>query len=676
MRLLLPLLVALMVPGPSWAGDALTRLMYEPLLPSTRDALVQEVCAGSVTEAELRPLFHAEQRSAALDAARIAVCLRQADLIPLMAGEFTESQLGAGVPSDPDVFERLLRGLQGFPPETVRARLADAGHEQLVESIRFRFVGNMVQNLAEDPDNPPLASLTPAQAERLRRFVAQWYSDLLDYGEVGLQWLQTDSGGALSMLQNAVQFQLVAELIEHGSVADAKIGLELVRQLPGRSNAPAEALERRLAREDAPALRALAGNLPEGPEGPLLPTKARVYPVGPVAIELPPGQWLVPAGSSPLPLAVPAALVGLLIVALWALALRRWPRSRAVLFPVGALLLSVVGLLGVEVALTVLGVRPLVAVRPTFEPNQVGGGLYEPMDLEGEPHLVATLGGHRYDTIAVNRRPGLRRVVALGESSVHGTHYLAEEAFPALVEAGLDDVEVINVGLGGAVSDEILRTGLEALTWDPDLLIVYLGYNDLTHLPYMGRFRAYDAEGMARRRELGRWRLVRVLRGILPDRLLEAVPEHDQPSHLDEQEQTVEELLALTDLARENATANTVQLIVAARDQGVPVLLIAQASNEGACFGPPGGRAELLERGCYRDELAGVAREAARRTGVPLLEADSMFRAAAQARTRPPALSPWADFFWDGVHPTRLGHALLGEALIPVVAEMLDDRAP
>ena len=95
MRLLLPLLVALMVPGPSWAGDALTRLMYEPLLPSTRDALVQEVCAGSVTEAELRPLFHAEQRSAALDAARIAVCLRQADLIPLMAGEFTESQLGA-----------------------------------------------------------------------------------------------------------------------------------------------------------------------------------------------------------------------------------------------------------------------------------------------------------------------------------------------------------------------------------------------------------------------------------------------------------------------------------------------------------------------------------------------------------------------------------------------------
>ncbi len=641
---LLVLGCALSVPTASLAADALTRLREEPLLPATRDALVQELCDAPLTPEQLRGLFHSAVRTGALDAARIAACRRDEAMIPLMVSEFTGSQIGAWGASDPDIFERLLRGLQGFPPDRIRAALAGVSHADLVEAIRDRFVSNSVANLAEDPEHPPLAHLTPAQAERAEATVSAWFDELLDHGERGLQWLQTDSGGALWMLQSALQFQFVGELIEHGTAAEARIGVELLNQLPGESS-------------------------------PTLPTAIRVYPVEPFEVQVPPGTWLQPPGRRPLPPVVPVALLALLGLGLWALALRRWPRSRVVLFPVGAVLLVAVGLLAVEALLAAVGVKPLAAVRPTFDPNQVSRGLYEPVDLEGQPHLVSTQGGHRYHAMATPRPAGLRRVVVLGESSVHGTHYLAEEAFPAVLEAGLDDVEVINAGLGGAVSDEILHAGIEALSWDPDLLILYLGFNDLTHLPYMGRFRGYDAQFMKRRALLGQWRLVTALRGVLPQGLLEAAPTDAQPSYLDPQEQTPEELLALTDLARHNAVTNTVHLVLAARDRGVQVLLVAQLSNEGACPEVSVGRAEMVSRSCYREELAAISREAARRTGAPLFEADRMIRSVVQAEPQAGVAYPWPDYFWDGVHPTRLGHAMLGQALRPVVAGILNERA-
>ena len=368
------------------------------------------------------------------------------------------------------------------------------------------------------------------------------------------------------------------------------------------------------------------------------------------------------------------ALFGLLLMGSWALALRRWPRARVVLFPVGAMLLVVVLLVGAAALLAVLGVRPLIEMRPAFDPNQVGARLYRPQSLEGQPHQVAEFGGHRYHAMATPRSPSLRRIVTLGESSVHGTHYLAEEAFSAVLQDGLEDTEVINAGLGGALSDEILQAGLEALTWDPDLLILYFGYNDLTHIPYMARFRGYDPKGMALRRQLGQWRLVRVLRDVLPKGLLDAGGSVERPAHLDDEAPSEVDQATMIELAVENATSNMVRLAVAARDEGVPVLVVTQATNGLGCGGHASA-AEAIELGCYQRELGTIAQQAARRAAVPLFDADGMVGAAVAAAARPEDREPWGDFFWDGVHPTRLGHALLGEAITPVVTEMLPPRA-
>ncbi len=640
--LLLCLVLTAWAPGPA-AGEAvdpLRRLAGEELLPSTRTALVAEACGAPVSPEALRVLFESDRRAPPLDATRIAVCRQQEDLIPLMVEEFARAYVGSRATSDPDVFERLLRGLQRFPHEVVRARLAEASYAGIVEAIRDRFVGNQVQNLAPDPTNPPLSTLRPEQQRRLEDAARRWFDGLMSHGPTGLQWLQTDSGGGIAMLEAALQQQLIDELVTHGSPGEKAVGEELLRQLPEPSGDP-------------------------------YPTGATVRPVVPLTVTVPPGVFRHPPPPRPASPAVPLAVGAALLLGLWVLALRRWPASRAALFPVGALVLVGGGLAAVELVLGLVGVRPLAELRPAFDPNQVSGPLYERVVLEGQARLAATQGGHRYGVLEVPKPPGRKRLVALGESSVHGTHYLAEEAFPAVLGARLDGVEVVNAGMGAALSDEILRAGLEALEWDPDGLLLYYGYNDLTHLPYMARFRGYSPRGMRLRRQLGQWRTVRVLRGVLPDRILYAGAVDERAAHLDDEEPSNEDLLSLVELARENATGNMVRLVAAARERGVPVLIVSQASNESGCPPHEAGRAAILAMQCSRDELAGIATQAAARTGTPWFDGAGVVRASIEALPRSEDVDPWNQLFWDGIHPTREGHELLGQALVEPVRELL-----
>lgn len=634
----LPLLLVLLA-TPALASP-LDRLRTENLLASTRDQLVQEACAlPEITAEQLAPVFAADRRPAQLDAARIAVCREDPALVPLMFSEFARSTLGSERETDPDVFERLLRGMQQLPFEQVREQLLTADHDVLIDAIHARFFGDWVLPLSPELEAAP-PKLSPEQRALVQEPVRQWLSQLLDAGETGLIWLQTDSGGALTALQLVLQDAFVTALVEHGTPEEKRVGAELRRQLP---------------------------ELPQN----LLPDTSRLYRVdGPVTADLPDGDWLIAPPGRPLHPAVLPTLLALLAFVGWVAALRRWPESRRVLFPAGALLLGLLAVLALEGLFALVGVRPLNELRPTLDPNSVGGS-YPTVELEGQPHVVSGRGGHRYEAFVVPKPDGVRRVIALGESSVHGTHYLREETFVSRLDAALGpDVEVLNAGLGGALSDEIMRSGLEALTWDPDLLILYFGYNDLTHIPYMDRYRGIDLKGLRTRRELGRWRLVRVLHDLVPTPLLD-LPQRD-PATLEQQEQTTEQALELTDFARINASANMVKLALAARDAGVDVLLVGQATNEAAC--PPGvtDRADLLERGCHRDELAAIGLDVARQTGLPLLDTATLMREIQASRATASDPQPWQDLFWDGVHPTRLGHAVLADAIAPHAQTLLD----
>lgn len=67
------------------------------------------------------------------------------------------------------------------------------------------------------------------------------------------------------------------------------------------------------------------------------------------------------------------------------------------------------------------------------------------------------------------RAPGVRRVVAVGDSYTFGTDVEAEEAWPALVARARADLEVANLGVGGYGLDQaVLRLRRDGLPLGPD----------------------------------------------------------------------------------------------------------------------------------------------------------------------------------------------------------------
>ncbi|MEE2829515.1 MAG: SGNH/GDSL hydrolase family protein, partial [Myxococcota bacterium] len=357
-------------------------------------------------------------------------------------------------------------------------------------------------------------------------------------------------------------------------------------------------------------------------------------------------------------------LVSLVGILGWFLLLRRRPDCRKILFRIGAVSLAPLLVVLLETALLLAGVQPSAEVTPGFDPSRVAGPIYEFQDLEGVA-CALPLAPVRQRILRVAKAPGQRRVVALGESSTYGAEYLAEETFSAVLERRLgDSVQVINGGVGGALSDEIRSTGIQMLDLDPDLLILYFGYNDLVMLPHIAGFQAYEPSGLTLRHQLSRSRLVRVLRDLLPESVLEvAAKASPEDAFRDEQPPSPKSLESVTALAESRVLDNQVRLIRAAREQGVPTLIVVQAQNQVLC--PEEGMGEQDET-CQSATLRRIALAAAERTGAPLLDAP----AALQAHAGTPA---GHEYFWDSIHPTRLGHAVLGEALAPAVARLLED---
>jgi lysophospholipase L1-like esterase len=83
---------------------------------------------------------------------------------------------------------------------------------------------------------------------------------------------------------------------------------------------------------------------------------------------------------------------------------------------------------------------------------------------------------YRDQTWTTPAGPGDYRVIVVGDSTVHGP-------FPDALAAGLvvpgRTVELLNFGTNGAASDRARIVSREALTQDPDLLVVYVGHNEV-----------------------------------------------------------------------------------------------------------------------------------------------------------------------------------------------------
>ena len=97
---------------------------------------------------------------------------------------------------------------------------------------------------------------------------------------------------------------------------------------------------------------------------------------------------------------------------------------------------------------------------------------------------VSNGGAARWQEIPKNDE--IFRIAVLGASSAHGSNLLQEESFSFLLEKKLQQefprkpIQVVNMGIGGTLSNGILSAGSQAIDMGADAIIVYYGHNEVS----------------------------------------------------------------------------------------------------------------------------------------------------------------------------------------------------
>lgn len=88
--------------------------------------------------------------------------------------------------------------------------------------------------------------------------------------------------------------------------------------------------------------------------------------------------------------------------------------------------------------------------------------------------------GTRGPEVAFERRPGVRRVVVLGDSGAWGQGVEDDETFSGVIEDALADTEVVNLGANGySTVQSLLRLERDGLRYAPDWTLYAFSLNDL-----------------------------------------------------------------------------------------------------------------------------------------------------------------------------------------------------
>lgn len=671
-----------LVAGPVLAGETADLLNQSTLPPAEREAMVRGLCSSErspVPLVEQLALDRSSIREARISAARIAGCHAEPALVPVIWQAFLESKLDVAI-HDPDIFERHLRTLQRMPREDVELGLITADPNPIVDLAWNHLLGTWLSPLAAQAgtaEDVPLRQ-DPAARDRAADVVGAWVQELLVDPD-GLVRLQTDSGDAAFDLLDRVAAVHVAELIRAGTPGEARLALELIRQRVPSGPLIEEAIQDRLQTTADAELTALAAGLPALPAFRLRRSAAVYRTEDPVGVP-PPGRSFAvdaldeasPEAALRLPIVALLAAAAVGSLALWLLLLRSLPRHRPVLFRLGAVALAPLGLLLLEGLLALVGYHPLIAHRPSFDPTRAPRVISERVQVQSTGAAVRIIDADARYSLFTARAPR-PRVLTFGGSSVHGTHYLSEETFSALLEDELGDVEVINAGVGGVLSDQVAFLAFEALAeWDPDLLIFYLGNNDLEHLHRQVAFRGFDTDNLYARYVVDRLRIARLLRALLPGSVLErAADAGEDAAMLSPLPEGSEERSAVARLARWSATWNMVRVASRAKAEGVEVLFVVQGQNEESCPLLP----ERVSPDCFQHELRKIAVDAAAATDSVVVDGAGALRAHAGGDWGPspdgtPGVAGYA-YYWDTIHPTRLGHAVLAAAIASEAGALL-----
>ncbi len=130
---------------------------------------------------------------------------------------------------------------------------------------------------------------------------------------------------------------------------------------------------------------------------------------------------------------------------------------------------------------TLAGTMPLLY----YEHVRLRHALVRNFDYFGWIHVNGQ--GFRGPEVAVNKTPGTLRVMAVGSSTTFDPGVSSDQAtWPARLQVLLDrladgrTVEVINAGVPGyTVIDDVIRLETDLFRYQPDLIVLYEGHNDL-----------------------------------------------------------------------------------------------------------------------------------------------------------------------------------------------------
>jgi lysophospholipase L1-like esterase len=250
--------------------------------------------------------------------------------------------------------------------------------------------------------------------------------------------------------------------------------------------------------------------------------------------------------------------------------------------------------------------------------------------------------GFRPAEIAKQKPEGTLRIVALGESTTYGLFVGADAAFIEVLgreihaSTGLP-VEALNLGCAGFASDRVLALLPTALALSPDLVVVYLGQNEMLGgdagptggLTPALRLRA----ALLARSSLFAWLdhgLTSLLRSAETERVREevaALEAGEIPTFVQEAVPAAERRApteAFRTRAAEGYRANLGEIIALARAANVPLLFVLPIANLRApptfAYHAPGfakqrefdaemrAAAALREAGKHAEELAAVER--------------------------------------------------------------------
>lgn len=265
--------------------------------------------------------------------------------------------------------------------------------------------------------------------------------------------------------------------------------------------------------------------------------------------------------------------------------------------------------------------------------------------------LVSNAQGLREDhPIPRGAHPGELRILCLGDSVTFGYLVQQDRTFVELLERDLAarfpalGIECINAGVPGYTLVQGLRyLELEGLGLEPDLVLLNFGWNERATWSGGG-----DLERLEQHRRLPEW--------LAWSRVLERVLANEEPGADD----------AGPPRARVTPEEFRAELERACRlcaEHGIALALLV---------GP--GRFNLgqdeKKRTYYQIQQYQVGKEIELEAGSApaLVDGVEVFRALAREHTAD-------ELFFDGVHPTELGHEALGRRLAEVLGEALERRS-